>query len=342
MTILSQPNEHGDTPVMLAAVTGNCKLLKHWIDFIEQKTRTDEGRDKSLIRKLFSLSNNDGMSALLLAAGHGHYEVVELLCTHNTKTLMQVTYQDIKMTKDVLNKVNVMEHKIPSDRLQEFKVQQGNIRRCLNLMQTTSETLAENAASELLSIEKVDDVSTKAGTRAPKKKKKKQKQKQKVALNGQKDIEIEEGVVNISNAESLQEIKFVTMEDGTIVSKKNASKFMGDALASKSIQQTYVPDDNRSIQSMLRERCIQSQFDKNSMSQASEEVMDALGLDASMLLMSPHALAMNLSPSQLEAVEKVLLIQMDAVAQAKLIHGRLMTSPSEMDGEKRRNNDAKI
>ncbi len=336
-TILSQQNKHGDTPIMLAAVTGNCKLLKYWIDCIEREAGSDEGRNQDLIMKIFSLHNSDGQSALLLAAGHGHYEVVELLCTHNNKTLVQVTYQDIKITKNVISKTNAMEHRIPLDRIEEFKVQQGNIRRCLNLMQNLMERLAENAASELLSIDKVDDVSVKASTRASKMKKKRQKQKQKqkikVALNGQKDKEIVEGTVNKSDAESLRNTKFITMEDGTIISKKNASRFMGDMLTTKSIQQTYVSNDTRSIQSMLRERCIQSQHDTNAMSQASEEVMDALGLDASMLLMSPHALAMNLSPSQLEAVEKVLMIQMDAVAQAKLIHGRLMASPSEMDGD---------
>jgi hypothetical protein len=58
--------------------------------------------------------------------------------------------------------------------------------------------------------------------------------------------------------------------------------------------------------------------------------MDALCLDASMLLLSPHSLAMNLSPCQLEAVETVLKNQLDAVSQAKNIHSRLMAENEEL------------
>eukprot|EP00560_Eucampia_antarctica_P000576 CAMPEP_0197837798 /NCGR_PEP_ID=MMETSP1437-20131217/33347_1 /TAXON_ID=49252 ORGANISM="Eucampia antarctica, Strain CCMP1452" /NCGR_SAMPLE_ID=MMETSP1437 /ASSEMBLY_ACC=CAM_ASM_001096 /LENGTH=124 /DNA_ID=CAMNT_0043445141 /DNA_START=242 /DNA_END=616 /DNA_ORIENTATION=+ len=55
----------------------------------------------------------------------------------------------------------------------------------------------------------------------------------------------------------------------------------------------------------------------------SEAVMESLCLDASMLLLTPHGMAMHLSPCQIEAVETVLMNQLDAVQNAKTIQSRL-------------------
>ena len=84
--------------------------------------------------------------------------------------------------------------------------------------------------------------------------------------------------------------------------------------------------DQKPIELLLKERC------DDTLSQQSEELMDALCLDPSMLLLSPHALAMNLSPSQLEAVDTVLKNQLNAVAQAKIIHDRLMAKTVDETG----------
>jgi len=43
-----------------------------------------------------------------------------------------------------------------------------------------------------------------------------------------------------------------------------------------------------------------------------------------MLLLSSHGMAMELSPCQLDAIEQVLNQQLDAVADARQIHHRLM------------------
>ena len=53
-------------------------------------------------------------------------------------------------------------------------------------------------------------------------------------------------------------------------------------------------------------------------------VMEALCLDNSMLLLSPHSMALNLSPSQLDAIGAVLRNQVAAVEQAREIQSRLL------------------
>jgi hypothetical protein len=55
-----------------------------------------------------------------------------------------------------------------------------------------------------------------------------------------------------------------------------------------------------------------------------DSVMEALCLDNSMLLLSPHSMALNLSPSQLDAVGAVLRNQVGAVEQAQEIQSRLL------------------
>ena len=48
-----------------------------------------------------------------------------------------------------------------------------------------------------------------------------------------------------------------------------------------------------------------------------DAVMDALCLDVSMLLLTPHGMALNLSPSQLEAVQQILEKQIRTVHEAR-------------------------
>mmetsp|Transcript_19377 Transcript_19377/g.24410 ORF Transcript_19377/g.24410 Transcript_19377/m.24410 type:complete len:140 (+) Transcript_19377:3-422(+) len=104
------------------------------------------------------------------------------------------------------------------------------------------------------------------------------------------------------------------------------------------------------IQSMLRDRCMQSTKsdgttnhdndddgnygEDESLRRAKlEAVMESLCLDASMLLLSPHGMAMELSPSQLDVIEDVLHQQLGAVAEARQIHHRLMSQMSQMKTE---------
>jgi hypothetical protein len=54
-----------------------------------------------------------------------------------------------------------------------------------------------------------------------------------------------------------------------------------------------------------------------------DAVMDSLCLDASMLLLNSHGMAMNCSPSQLEAIDSILHKQMQSVQEARAIQERL-------------------
>jgi hypothetical protein len=58
-----------------------------------------------------------------------------------------------------------------------------------------------------------------------------------------------------------------------------------------------------------------------------DAVMDALCLDVSMLLYTPHGMALNLSPSQLDAVQQILEMQIRSVHQARSLQQCRMMHP---------------
>ena len=77
---------------------------------------------------------------------------------------------------------------------------------------------------------------------------------------------------------------------------------------------------------MLRQRLKEDRQD--GVDKDIDGVMDALCLDVPMLLYTPHGMALNLSPSQLDAVEQILLKQGAAVRQARQLQQRMHSKES--------------
>mmetsp|Transcript_21294 Transcript_21294/g.32786 ORF Transcript_21294/g.32786 Transcript_21294/m.32786 type:complete len:658 (-) Transcript_21294:32-2005(-) len=117
-----------------------------------------------------------------------------------------------------------------------------------------------------------------------------------------------------------QNSPFVTLEDGTVINA-NEWKNCQDASPHNTpiVEKTAKP-----VEEMLRERYREGLGEAWATNDHSiDAVMDSLCLDASMLLFSPHGMAMQLSPAQLEAVSGILYKQMDAVKEAREIQNRL-------------------
>ena len=354
--LLSQVNDHGDTPFMMAAASGDITVIRYWIQrLLSTLPSSSECSEfvQSSMKALLASQNVANDTALSLACGYGHFELVEyLLCTeyyrdeqtngHNCDEingkeaeriklklpLIQVTYEDIKRVKGIHAKNMKVESRIPDDRMQEFKTRQSNIQRCLTLLQTIFAKHAEEISISLLDENDIHRESP-HGKAGKKKRKKKKKSSSNLTASpitnintcagdggqrehfndGDNTAQIDSSQIPISKP------LFRTMEDGTIVSGGQDTPKL--TISTSQHVTTGIPPE-KSIDHLLRERC----------DDTLEEVMESLCLDASMLLLSPHALAMKLSPSQLEVIEKVLENQLKAVAQAKQIHDRLLSKPS--------------
>ncbi len=354
ITVLSSPNSHGDTACMMASFLGKSQMLEMWFGELFSLAK-DEGIPSKQcfaeMRTMLRRKSEGGDCCLSLASGHGHADVVSCLieerehwgekitdCT--SEGLVLVAHGDIVRAKGVMDKIQAMSSLIRNKeqmegRIHEFQAKIQSTRRCLIMMQVSIAQLAEKRSAELLKSE----------YREPDKlNKKKRERKRKKALSKGSTIEptasnekspsapstdnddmptqsssIDTTLPSLSS-ETLSTPIFKTLNDGTIVSSSTEKR-----TRNQTIQETHYSNE-KEIQSMLRDRCVQSTNVTNESSRAkSEAVMESLCLDASMLLLSPHGMAMELSPSQLDVIEDVLHQQLGAVAEARQIHQRLMT-----------------
>jgi len=124
---------------------------------------------------------------------------------------------------------------------------------------------------------------------------------------------------------------FKTLEHGAIVSLNDESS---KTVQHQPTENLFFIEDTKSIETLMRDRCIQSttQNENQHITVSAEAILESLCLHASMLLLSPQKMAMELSPSQLDVLETVLYQQMEAVKGAHQIHDRLRVNMSMKAG----------
>ena len=133
--------------------------------------------------------------------------------------------------------------------------------------------------------------------------------------------------------EMLASPRVVTLQDGTVISTNERTTYdvpdgdNGDNSTFAStlpIGEETKKESDKSINDMLRDRCRERR-----MQAEVEAIMDSLCLDPTMLLLSSHGMALDLSPCQLEAVESILTMQMTAIQEAKTIQARIRSTSEE-------------
>jgi len=368
MTLISQPNENGDTPIMMAAVYGHTDLLKHVLKRpyeLVSSIRDVESQDiwKSL-SELFDKRNADGCTALNLACGHGNVEIVRLLihnhflcerkdttelkfspnndvCNsndyseiHELMPLVMVTYDDVRRCQSTIDNLEIGLKKM-KHRRDEFQRQQKKALQCLDILNKELERVAAETAGLLLDQENTGEAhfpKRPKGKSSSKKKKKRQhtKQKHQEGCHVEPNSESTEGVDKSHNSWRIETEEkkgdtkltplaatspFVTLQDGRVVSKSQKQ----DDIPCEDGSIDQVVHDNsepKPLQSVLQSN---SRYDDNAAT-----TMESLCLDPSMLLLSAHRMAMELSPCQLDAIVYVLTKQFNASKEAQEIQSRLL------------------
>ncbi len=350
--LLTQRNSNGDTPCMMATFLGNNDILETWFKqtiALAKEENISFEKWFTKIRHGFSLENNDGNSCLSLSYCHGNAEVLHCLIQErrNWETdklgegFVIVTYKDIEKAKIIMKKVNALTLLISNEgrsekQILDFNKKVKSTKRCLIMLQVSASKLAEKRQTELL-LEEIDD----------EKSKRKNIQKMPVASSkhrikpppSEDDIKSAAPGEENNKKNTIQNTSipfFTTLVDGTVVSSSAEQEDVGIQI----MKQHQKLDDQGShlmMQKMLRDRCSQPTIFMNSSTASSSEsmaIMESLCLDASMLLFSPHRMAMELSPSQLDIIEKVLYQQLGSVAEARKIHERLKCHMKENINEK--------
>ncbi|CAJ1921383.1 unnamed protein product [Cylindrotheca closterium] len=304
-SLASIRNAHNDTPMMMAAANGRLDFLKNFY----QLQLAEQQRDDETIESIILAKNNSEDSCLSLATCHGHSDVVEFLLTITPvetevldlcKTRLESMFSTLKRTPNLtqqhLDRLNI-------------------VRKCVEMIEKKLAEQAEDAARQLV-VEENDKVEAKKSK--GKRRKSKKKTVHTTRDQAQSSPQHEELEEKEEACEELQEgkeaeddaLQLKTLSDGTI-----AVSVQGQVEENKPVP---------ILPTRVRKDSIDEMFQKHLKGKSPENdaVMDALCLEASMLLYTPHGMALNLSPSQLDAIQGILERQLVAVREARNIQDR--------------------
>lgn len=307
--LASQRNENLDTPIMMAAVGGQVAFLRQLMQaLLQQEETADE------VKKLFELENYSKYTALSLSCGYGHVEVTSFLVQEIGVT---VTHDHVQECETVLK---VMDGELKrSACADELRERRKDVHRCQVTLQVQLAKTAQAAMDQLLAEEDAKE------TKRKKNGKKKNRRKSMSVSNVWEGPQDNHARVQAADVH----------EDGeSDTSKEESLLFIRNQRTSKQKGYSDLPDCATTDQGVTAENKIVLQQGDVPPSKAGRNstdydldvvsVMEALCLDNSMLLLSPHSMALNLSPSQLDAIGAVLRNQVGAVEHAREIQSRLL------------------
>ena len=273
---------------------------------------------------------------------------------HQMNPLADVTFTDIDFCKKTLKDLDTrlkIEDQFKGVMIEKYSLQRKNTNECLAMMECELDRLATKTANELILH---DNHSAKSIVKpiiskgALKKVKIKKKQKRNARENRSSDVELN-GVVNATRSDnitgnicwghvknepddeaqesSIKPSPFITLQDGTVISKhhKAESDLRIDILADNpSIDNINSDESTINKDAKTFQRILQS---TNTISNNDDDIgalMESLCLDPAMLLLSPHGMAIEMSPCQLDAIESILNHQLRATNEARRIQKRLL------------------
>lgn len=368
--LLSQRNENGDTPCMMAAASGQESVIRNWIRTLRGSYVDDDGVSSSEVRRLFETSNCCGDTVCSLACGHGFYSIVSLMIEPTSTSsegngIIAATHSDLEKCRASLARMDslmpMVKKKGNQKEQEDFISRRQNTQRCIDVLETACDRLAQKNMHELLlgaTDVKQTDAAKKSKTKQGHKRDKRNRQKKTKKKNtpgtavsadkehhadntsthanetSQTDGNVwkisarEQQLQKLSNGpETLTSPRVVTLQDGTVISTSTSERTTYAAEEEECLR-PIVHEDNsdmkataeKSIDDMLRDRCSERRVQSEV-----EAIMDSLCLDTSMLLLTSHGMALDLSPCQLDAVESILNTQLGAIHEARKIQARIRT-----------------
>eukprot|EP00956_Cyclotella_meneghiniana_P038620 scaffold157100_cov83-Cyclotella_meneghiniana.AAC.1 len=261
------------------------------------------------------------------------------------KPLLKVSHKDLEHCKSALKgmdaEVNHMkQHKsINNAHLNEFFKQRLKLCECEQLLNEVMNYMVADVAKDLMN-DKNFEVSTpnQHATKA-KKKKKKHKGRNKMLIldrisneaNQDNTPDKDESEREPANPFNRDPSPFITLQDGRLISRTQQANDM-DAVVQNNVD--FVPSENsapRSLQSVLQSQLRKKPQTRERSTKSCPESfnveaqMESLCLEPSMLLLSSHGMAMEMSPCQLETMQAILQHQVNAAHEAQIIQERLLS-----------------
>jgi hypothetical protein len=315
--LVKRTNEHGDTPIMMACVYNQIIFLC--------KLKAKLGDD--YFAKSLHAKNASGDGPLSLAFIQGHSKVVDLLLSSG----VDASYEMVQECRGKLREVDAILCTTGFPTTKEIDFRRTNVAKCLEILESKLAQKCQDSMDHLLQSETQDKASRqtsaakKLSVVVPVRKGNRKSDPEKKAMcdvlvsheTSQSVWDKQQLIKSIPPPDKVSQPKFRTLPDGTVVKNASSSQPHDVSIVSPTVVSATQP---KSVDEMLRECLRDTKNHDNSI----DAVMDSLCLDASMILLSPHGMAMSLSPSQLEAIDSILHRQIKSVLDAKEIQARLL------------------
>lgn len=335
-------NNHGDTPIMMAAAYNCTDALLWWVEeyngHINANTTADSSNNKVSSKILtFQQRNNEGIMALAFAANHGHVESVKILLPYGLQD------SDRCVIKRVLKRLEAaMKNATSQQQNALMKIKYNEIQACVNLIDAELNRIAAVTYEDLMEEEEVLHRSL-ATKKKPRKKKKKninsiQTSNRNDAVSSSHTITVENELTennsviitqlqNGMRAVSVPGTTMVEEDHEDIVKRNEVLKPSVEELFQKRVETRGVQliADHTQEATPMEQPCIDTI--------SATDKLNALCLDVSQLLLPSHGMAM-LSASQLDSIDEVLRSQLNAVKTARDIQRRLHETANTSDNHR--------
>ena len=299
--LASQRNDNCDTPIILAAFRGHVAFLRQ----MHVLLREENGREAT---RFFELPNADGHTALSLSCGHGHVEVVNFLVG---EVEVSVTYDIVKQAEKTLKRINEALDRVTMTK--EHRARRNDVSRCVVILKVSLAKSAQASMEQLLANE--DSERERKAKAEQKPRNKKPKRKKRREMSADRDIPLNNNPAMIvkaskdDNSDSdIGTPNGANQSHITVKAHQDAkqSTRVVDDVKSEDVAEAQTETDNDSLSMGPSRNDIDVDLDVDA-------IIEALCLDASMLLLNPRDMAANLSPCQLDAIAAVLRNQIQAL-----------------------------
>ena len=287
LSLASVRNSHGDTPLMMASINGHLNFLTAFQELLSQDTDTE-----SEIQSIFSAKNESNDSCLSLACCHGMTNVLDFLLSFVS------IEQDILQICEPRLKKMYLAFKSNPGLMKQHKSRYDAVNDCVQKLKIKLAGKAEETARELLAEE--ESTRPKENSQMKKKKQSRKNKSQGQPKDSTNDTSPTSSSPSSSCLKSVEESENETMRLTTLADGTKAVIVEGETLERPRLP-LHPPTNlkEKSVDEMFRKRFEAASFEVDA-------VMNALCLNVSQLLFTPHQMALDLSPSQLDAVQLIL------------------------------------
>ena len=331
-------NAHGDTPLQVAVTAGHLSFLQCWQELALQEyadTTTNKNSNKyPSIAFIFETKNESHDTCLSLACCHGHLDILKYLIE---QVHVVISHEEITNCQQAVARiVQSVKHCHVNDPVTLKTIQMRRDQMCqgLELLQQAYAQQVEQVAQDLMMMDsrlneettiksdkKNEAVNVNKKTKKNKKNKKSNNKPKTDGEDGSASDYLKSADIKTAASSEDDPVRITTMSDGKLAISVPGETHHDHSISTQPNPMISGRQPQPSVHDMLRQRLHEGSIISSKDSEI-DAVMDALCLDVSMLLYTPHGMALNLSPSQLDTVEQILSKQIAAVQEARTIQNR--------------------